>query len=75
MGPLVRTDDNDRSDIFVNFIHIFLIILSIIGVIYLSYILFLKDLIILIREKQRRTQTTTAFGGSANTSGQNNIVV
>ena len=62
MGPLVRMGDNDRPDIIVRFFHIFLVIIAIIGLIYLAYILFLKDLIILIRERQRRTQTTTGFG-------------
>ena len=51
----------------------FLIIIATIGLSYLAYILFLKDLIILLREKQR-TQTTTGFGVSGqNTINNNNI--
>ena len=74
MGPLIATNENDRPDNIVRFFHVFLIIIATIGLSYLAYILFLKDLIILLREKQRRTQTTTGFGVSGqNTINNNNI--
>ena len=76
MGPLLETGGlltTDRQNLsFFRFLNIILIAFSVIGLIYLTYILFLKDLYILFKEKQRRTQTTTGFGGNLNNNNNNN---
>ena len=48
-----------------------LLIIASISLTYLSWVLFIKDLLILLREKQRRTQTTTGYGVNTNNQGLN----
>ena len=54
--------ENDAK--FLNYFLIILFGLAIVGLIYVAYNLFLKDCIILYKEKRRRAVTESGFGQS-----------
>ena len=62
MGPLIGKEIIENNDHrIVSLIVIFLIIGSSIGVFYFAYMLFLKDIILLLKEKRRRTTVESGF--------------
>ena len=70
MGPLIGKEIIENIDHrIVSLIVIFLIIGSSVGVFYFAYMLFLKDIILLLKEKRRRTTVESGFGiGTGNTN-------
>ena len=66
-----RYGESSPGDQLMKAFKIFLIIIALIGLTYLTWVLFLKDLLLLIREKHRRTQTTSGYGGNTNNQGGN----
>ena len=64
-GVIKRIKIGESSGEMVSkFIGILLICFGIIGLIYISYILFLKDCILILREKRRKTVVESGFGES-----------
>ena len=57
-NTLAATGDGKILNLFV----IFFIVASSVGIAYLAYTLFVKDLILLLKEKRRRTTTESRFG-------------
>ena len=57
-NTLAATGDGKILNLFV----ISLIVASSVGIAYLAYTLFVKDLILLLKEKRRRTTTESGFG-------------
>ncbi|QDA77209.1 movement protein [Chickpea redleaf virus 2] len=58
-----KTGDSGEH-VFSKVVVALIIILFAVGIIYLSYVLFLKDLILLLKAKKQRTTTEIGFGNT-----------
>nr|QRG29218.1 putative MP [Tripterygium mastrevirus A] len=65
LGPpsvIATNTDNKRSDPFQTIVIVLISVIVSVGVVYLAWVLFVKDCILLLKAKKQRTTTEIGFG-------------